>query len=190
MPSRRSVLLGATAAALVVGGGLAGLSCRRFLARAQTRTGQGSSVFEASFGTLEWGEAGQGPPVLMVHGTGGGFDQGLAFAHRLSADGYRIIAPSRFGYLRTAIPAEAGSAAQAAALVELLDHLGIDRIPVVGGSAGALSAIEFAVRHPARCSALIAIVPAAYAPERSSYQPMGAMQERLMRTMLNSDALF
>ena len=45
-----------------------------------------------------------------------------------------------------------------------LDHLGIDRVPVVGGSAGALSAMQFAIRHPDRCAALVALVPAAFAP--------------------------
>jgi dienelactone hydrolase len=40
----------------------------------------------------------------MIHGTGGGFDQGLLFARRLVDAGYRVIAPSRFGYLRSDFP--------------------------------------------------------------------------------------
>ena len=34
---------------------------------------------------MEYAIAGTGPPVLMIHGTGGGFDQGLAFAEPLVA---------------------------------------------------------------------------------------------------------
>ncbi|MGD9914997.1 MAG: alpha/beta hydrolase [Rhizobiaceae bacterium] len=50
---------------------------------------------------------------------------------------------------------------QADLLVELLDHLRIDRMAAVGGSAGALSAAEFALRHSDRCSDLVLLVPAA-----------------------------
>jgi 2-hydroxy-6-oxonona-2,4-dienedioate hydrolase len=34
-------------------------------------------------GPLEYAVAGRGPPLMMIHGTGGGFDQGLLFAHGL-----------------------------------------------------------------------------------------------------------
>ncbi len=190
VPSRRAVLLGAAAAGIVAGGGVATASFRRTLAAAEARISQGSSTIETGFGTMEWGEAGSGTPILMIHGTGGGYDQGLAFCRRLSADGFRVIAPSRFGYLRSGYPDDPSSAQQADAFVDLLDHLGIDKLPVAGGSAGALSAIEFAIRHPDRCSALIAIVPASYAPERPSFQPMSWWQEKAMRAMLESDLLF
>lgn len=33
-----------------------------------------------AFGTLEYAVAGSGRPLLMICGTGGGFDQGLGFA--------------------------------------------------------------------------------------------------------------
>ncbi|MGO4915940.1 alpha/beta fold hydrolase [Pseudogemmobacter sp. W21_MBD1_M6] len=73
--------------------------------------------------------------------------------------GFQIVAPSRFGYLRSAFPEHASPAHQADVLVELLDHLGLARIAVVGGSAGALTAAEFGLRHPDRCSHLALIVP-------------------------------
>lgn len=85
----------------------------------------------------------------MIHGTGGGFDQGLRFADALIAHGVRVIAPSRFGYLRSDFPVNPSLAEQADALASLLDNLGIDRIAVIGGSAGALSAIPSAA--PAWC---------------------------------------
>jgi 2-hydroxy-6-oxonona-2,4-dienedioate hydrolase len=44
--------------------------------------------------------------VLIVHCAGGGYDQGLAFGEPLSS-GWRIIAMSRFGYLRTPLPPDA-----------------------------------------------------------------------------------
>jgi pimeloyl-ACP methyl ester carboxylesterase len=157
-------------------------------ARAAVATG--STVIATRSGDMEYAEAGSGLPVLMLHGTGGGFDQGLGFVRRLwDGGGFRVIAPSRFGYLRTAFPADASTAAQADALVDLLDHLGIDRLPVMGGSAGALPAIEFAIRHPGRCAGLVAIVPAAFAPGRPPMRP-NAVGAAIMRHALRSDLLF
>lgn len=191
MPTRRSMLLvGAAAAGVAVAGGAVSAAYLSAIAAAEARVSSGSAVIPSPFGDLEYGEAGSGRPILMIHGTGGGFDQGLAFCRRLVGLGYRIIAPSRFGYLRSAWPDDPSSENQADALVALLDHLGIDRLPVAGGSAGALPAIQFAIRHPDRCSALLPIVPASYAPDRPTARPMGAFEESAMRAMLESDLLF
>ncbi|UZK69677.1 alpha/beta hydrolase [Sphingomonas sp. S1-29] len=145
-----------------------------------------SEVIAIEFGTLEYAVRGEGPPILMVHGTGGGFDQGLSFGAGLRRHGYQIIAPSRFGYLRSDYPAAPSSANQADAFVALLDHLGIDRLPVVGGSAGALSAVAFALRHPERCSLLILLVPAANVSGRDPVE-MTALQKLLVERVLGSD---
>lgn len=190
MLSRRTLLfLGAVGAGGIVAGGAAMATFAADLAEAEARLDGAGSLAPTRFGTMEYAVAGEGPPVLMVHGSGGGFDQGLAFARRLLGQ-RTVIAPSRFGYLRSDMPADPSSANQADAFADLLDHLGIDRLPVIGGSAGALSAIEFAIRHPDRCSALVAAVPATYAPERPSAQPMSAAQEAVMKAMLGSDFLF
>ena len=125
----------------------------------------------------------------MIHGTGGGFDQGVAFSRRLIEAGCRIIAPSRFGYLRSAYPSEPSSENQADAFVDLLDELSIDRVAVVGGSAGALSALQFAIRHPQRCAALVPVVPAAYAPDHTP-QPPSLLARAIMEYALKSDFLF
>ena len=156
---------------------------------ARSRLSDRSVVIPSRFGTLEYAEAGEGPPCVMIHGTGGGFDQGLAFARRLLAAGRRIIAPSRFGYLRSANPLDPSLENQADAVRELLDHLGIDRAPVIGGSAGALTALQFAIRHPDRCSALVALVPATHVPGRA-LQPPGPVADAIMRYGLRSDFLF
>src|SRR5688572_11598232 len=66
-----------------------------------------SDIIQTEYGQLEYATAGNGSPVLMIHGTGGGFDQGLTFTEGLLPHGYRIIAPSRFGYLRSSFPSDA-----------------------------------------------------------------------------------
>lgn len=191
MVTRRTVLgLGVAAGAAALSGLAIRSAYRAELDRAEARIAAGSTTIPTRSGTMEYAERGTGRPILMIHGTGGGFDQGLHFAAPLVTAGYRVIAPSRFGYLRSEFPANAGTAAQADAFVDLLDALGIERLPVAGGSAGALPAIEFAIRHPDRCSALVAIVPATFAPDRPTYAPMSPIQERAMRAMLGSDFLF
>jgi len=177
-------------ALLVAGAGL--VTGRRFAAdmkQAHAKLLGRSELVESHAGRIEYAAAGSGPTVLMIHGSGGGFDQGLAFARPLIDMGYRIIAPSRFGYLRSSFPPDPSPEAQADIFAQLLDILGINRLPVIGGSAGALSAIAFAIRHPDRCSALLPIVPAAYAPDihPGSMSPLAAA---IMRFGLRSDFLF
>ena len=188
MALRRALIaLGLAGAAL--GGGFAWSRFRQDLAAARRRVASGSMLVHTRHGLMEFAEEGAGPPVLMIHGTGGGFDQGLRFGRRLTA-GFRTLAPSRFGYLRSAMPADASPEAQADAFVDLLDALGIDRVPIIGGSAGAMSAIAFAIRHPDRCAGLIALVPATHAPGRSLALPPGALTEFIITEGLRSDFLY
>lgn len=188
MTHRRSLLLGLAGLALGGGGYVAG-AFREARRQAGTRLFAQAQVIESRAGALEFAVAGDGPPLMMIHGTGGGFDQGLLFASGLRQRGYRIIAPSRFGYLGSAFPDDASPAHQADALVDLIDHLGIDRLPVIGGSAGALTAAEFALRHPARCSHLGLLVPAANLTNRDPVR-FTALQELAVTMVLGSDFRF
>ena len=146
-------------------------------------------MIDSSAGALEYAIAGDGPPLMMIHGTGGGYDQGLLFAAGLRRRGFRIIAPSRFGYLGSAFPDDASPMHQADVLVEVLDHLGIDRLPVLGGSAGALTAAELALRHPDRCSHLGLLVPAANLTNRDPVE-FTAIQRLAVSAVLGSDVAF
>ena len=134
------------------------------LARARAAVDGGSIVTNTPCGPIEFAIGGAGTPLLLIHGAGGGFDQSLLFGRRLLADGTQIIAPSRFGYLRTPAPADSSAEAQADAHACLLDALGLQRVVVLGASAGAPSAMQFCIRHPQRCDKLVLLVPAAYAP--------------------------
>ena len=150
-----------------------------------------SRTVETSFGTMNYAEQGAGPPLLVVHGAGGGFDQAFDSAGALAAN-HRIIAPSRFGYLGSAVPPNASAEMQADAFVDLLDRLGIEKVSVLGISAGAMSAIEFAIRHPDRITKLALLVPAAYSPTRvpGGGTLGGSVVEGIMRTLLGSDFMF
>lgn len=186
--SRRAVLTGAAGALLAGGGWLAG-SFSNTMAAHQRRVSQSSLLADTRSGVLEYAIGGAGDPLMMIHGTGGGFDQGLRFGQSLMARGFRIIAPSRFGYLRSDFPDDPSPARQADALVDLLDHLGVERLPVAGGSAGALSAAQFALRHPDRCSALILLVPAMNLEGRDPVEFTG-LQRFLVNRLQTSDIWF
>jgi 2-hydroxy-6-oxonona-2,4-dienedioate hydrolase len=189
----------AAAAAGFVWAGLCALAVRRYrrdLRRARERVAVGGTVVETPYGAIEFGSEGDGIPVLVVHGAGGGFDQGLEIAKPLARGGLRLIAMSRFGYLKTPLPPDASPEAQADAHAGLLDALGIQRAAVVGASAGAPSSMQFALRHPDRTGALVLLVPLAY-PAGVESRRRGAAPSRispagkfLFDAALKSDFLF
>ena len=160
--------------------------------RARAHAAQGSVLLQTRCGPIEYQEAGAGVPLLAVHGSGGGHDQGMAFAGALAQHGVRVIAMSRFGYLRTPMPADAAPAAQADAHVCLLDALGIARAGVMGGSAGGPSALQMVIRDPDRVSALVLLVPLAYKPPTlaDSAPPLPPWVESTMMRLIGSDFLF
>jgi len=192
MVTRRTMLVGTAigGAALLAAGVGVTASYAAAIDAANKRVSTATGTIATRFGALEYADVGTGTPLLMIHGTGGGYDQGLGFAAPLIAAGYRIISPSRFGYLGSAFPPDPSTNNQADALVELLDHLGIDKLAVAGGSAGALPAIAFAIRHPDRCAGLIAIVPAIHVPGRPITPGPTGFAETAMTAMLHSDFLF
>ncbi len=186
-------LAGATAALLlVVAAVLVWWRFDNHIQRARVRSAQGSTLVATACGPIEVQQAGAGVPLLVVHGSGGGHDQGMAMAGGLAQQGIRVIAVSRFGYLRTPMPADASAAAQADAHVCLLDALGIRQAAVMGGSAGAMSALQMAIRHPGRVSALVLLVPLAYKPpaQADSAPPLPAWVENTMLRLIGSDFLF
>lgn len=184
------------AAVLVIGLVILAYSAfQRDLAQAQKRILVGSQIVNTPCGPIEYAIAGDGPPVLVVHGAGGGYDQGLDFSKELVRSGFRVIAVSRFGYLRAPLPPDASPAAQADVYACLLDTLNISRVAVVGFSAGAPSSMQFALRHPERAAALVLLVPAAY-PTYLEQRQDGAMPKKtsavtkfLFDTALKSDFL-
>ena len=191
-PSKGYVVLIGVGLAVVTIAAVIWWQFRTDITSAHDRVATGSVVIETPCGAIEYQDAGAGMPLLAVHGSGGGYDQGMAFAAPLTARGIRVIAMSRFGYLRTPMPDDASAEAQADAFVCLLDALDLQTAAVMGGSAGALSALQMAIRHPDRVSALILLVPLAYKPpnEADSAAPMAPWVENLMMKAIGSDFLF
>ena len=169
-----------------------GVSYRKFqhdLGAARVRISGGSAFAATDSGPIEYSQMGQGEPLLVVHGAGGGYDQGLLFARPLADRGFRVTAMSRFGYLRTPLPADASPRTQAEAHANLLDTLHIDRAVVIGASAGAPSAMQFAIRYPERCTALVLLVPLAWKPDDvpDSAPRASLLGQLVLRSLVASD---
>ena len=70
---------------------------------ASARSAQASTLIATRCGPIEVQQAGSAGPLLVVHGSGGGHDQGMAFAGALAQHGIQVIAMSHFGYLPSAL---------------------------------------------------------------------------------------
>jgi pimeloyl-ACP methyl ester carboxylesterase len=118
-----------------------------------------------SYGNMTYIDRGEGETILSIHGIFGGYDQAFDNLKDQQSD-YRIIAPSRFGYLGSDVSGDGTPAEQAAAYVELLDALGIEKIYLLGTSAGGTVAIRFALDYPERTKGLILFSSAMPYPEK------------------------
>lgn len=142
-----ALLLGA---ALLLLAGSYAFDMRRAYARVQGD----STVIPTPYGAIEFTQGGAGLPVLVIHGGGGGYDQGELLAEAVLGDGFHWIAPSRFGYLGSDMPEGATWDDQADAFAFLLDHLRIGEVAVVAMSQGGPSALLLALRHPERVTSV------------------------------------
>jgi 2-hydroxy-6-oxonona-2,4-dienedioate hydrolase len=125
--------------------------------RAYERVNGKSTVIPSPYGDIEFTQGGSGPDVLVIHGSGGGYDQGELLVQAVLGDQFHWITPSRFGYLSSTFNEDATFDDQAHAYAYLLDQLGIEKVAVVALSHGGPSALLFAVLYPERVSSLTLI---------------------------------
>ncbi len=144
--------------AAALGGALAAWSVSAYLREKRALLKQlqaGSTMIATPYGPIETAIVGQGPAVLMLHGSAGGYDMGVLFSN--AQRGFQYISVSRPGYLRTPLAVGETPEQQADAYASLLDELGIEKAAVLGMSGGGPAAIHFAARHPDRCWGLVLI---------------------------------
>ena len=111
-------------------------------------------------------EAGDGPPLLLVHGSGMSASTWAPLLPHLA--GHRLIALDLPGFGLSDAFDYAGRSLRAhavAQLTSLLDALALDRVPVIGTSLGGMWALCLAVDAPERITALASLgVPAVALP--------------------------
>jgi pimeloyl-ACP methyl ester carboxylesterase len=101
-----------------------------------------------------WREAGDGPPILFLHGLGG---TRLAWEPQLEglSDRFRCIAWDMPGYGQAAPLPQLTFPLIADSIVALLDLAGVERAHIVGLSFGGQQAMHLAIRHPGRVDRLV-----------------------------------
>ncbi|MBN2613693.1 MAG: alpha/beta hydrolase [Bacteroidales bacterium] len=111
-------------------------------------------IIKNETGTIEYILEGEGKTVLFIHG--GNDDCRTEFKQQhLIENGYQVLAPSRPGYGNTSVEFGKTAAEQAEFLKILLDSIKIEKVAVIGNSAGGPTALEFAKRYPAHTACLI-----------------------------------
>jgi len=131
------------------------LGYQLFMANIRQQTLSGSKMINTSYGLLEYADVGEGYSVLVSHGGLMGYDQLESVRQMLGNDSFRLIVPSRFGYLRTPLSPDASVVAQADAFADLLDALNVSKVILMGFSFGGPAALQFALRYSNRTSALV-----------------------------------
>jgi pimeloyl-ACP methyl ester carboxylesterase len=130
---------------------------QRWKQQQKQRLEVGSQLIETSQGLVEYHLEGEGPAALLIHGSPGGYDQGMALAHFLALQDYTTLAISRPGYLRTPLVSGKTPEEQADLYALVLDTLNIPEVVLIAVSGGGPSALQFALRHPERCRGLIMV---------------------------------
>ena len=176
----RSAEITAAWAAIVTG-----LRYRRWKRRLRLRFQSESCLLETSRGTVEYQMEGAGPVVLVLHGSPGGYDQGMAMAHLFAQSGSTCLSLSRPGYRRTPLSSGQTPEAQAELFAATLDALNVSQVAVIAISGGGPSALQFALRFPHRCRGLLLICALAHAStEEGVYRSLPPGQ-RLQKWLFN-----
>ena len=107
---------------------------------------------------LELFEAGNGPPILFLHGAQG-FAPEHPYVGPLSAR-HRLIAPSHPGFGNSSLPEWIDAVDDIAYIhLELLERLGLDQVDVIGCSIGGWVAAELATKMPKAVRRLVLVGP-------------------------------
>jgi 2-hydroxymuconate-semialdehyde hydrolase len=104
-------------------------------------------------------DAGEGPPLLLLHGSGPGVSAWSNWrpVYPELSRRFRVIAPDQVGFNRSQPPGEVryGRALWTDHALALLDELGVERCSVIGNSMGGAIALSMAVARPERIDRIV-----------------------------------
>ena len=135
-----------------------------YLAATSVETAAGRLRFErveAANHELSVMEAGEGPPLVCLHGLGGTKVSFMTTLRSLATEGHRVIAVDLPGFGDSDKPRSGRYDAIwfSDVIRELLDELGIERASFAGNSMGGRIALELGFREPERVEKLVLLAP-------------------------------
>lgn len=118
-----------------------------------------SKTLTTAEGDLHYHEAGSGPPLLLLHGSGPGVSGWANFRGNFPAFAaeYRTLILDMPGFGKSYAPEGNPAASAPGSVISFLDALGIERVAVIGNSMGGGVAARVAADHPERISRLVTI---------------------------------
>lgn len=95
-------------------------------------------------------------PAILIHGIGSSVETWADVPERLAAAGFHVIAIDLPGHGESSRgPGDYSLGALASTVRDLLDHLGIPRVHIVGHSLGGGVALQFQYQFPERVAAMV-----------------------------------
>jgi pimeloyl-ACP methyl ester carboxylesterase len=146
-------------------------------------------------------EAGEGSPVLLIHGSGPGVSARANWRGTLASDltdGFRMIAPDVVGFGQTATPEHMAldHDTRVAHLVSFCDSIALDTFQVIGNSMGGALALALAHRFPDRVERMVLMgavgIQFPITPELDEvwgYEPSLEAMERVIRLLAHDQTL-
>ena len=117
---------------------------------------------EADGFRMRYKEAGQGEPLVSLHGAGG---MRIYRSHALLAEQYRVIVFEVPGFGQSPANERSQSMPELArTMAQAVTNLGLERCNLMGNSFGGKLALWLAVQQPERIQALVLVAPAAIRP--------------------------
>jgi 2-hydroxy-6-oxonona-2,4-dienedioate hydrolase len=110
-------------------------------------------------GVLRYHEAGDGPPLLLLHGSGPGVTGWRNFRGNLGvlAEHFRCLILEFPGFGVSDPTDEHPMLAAPGSVIRFLDGLGLDQVDVIGNSMGGIVGTNVALAHPDRVRRLVTI---------------------------------
>jgi 2-hydroxy-6-oxonona-2,4-dienedioate hydrolase len=110
-------------------------------------------------GVLRYHEAGEGPPLLLLHGSGPGVTGWRNYRGNLAvfAEQFRTLVLEFPGFGVSDPTDQHPMVAAPAAVLRFLDGLGLQQVDVIGNSMGGIVATQVAAAHPDRIRRLVTI---------------------------------
>jgi 2-hydroxymuconate-semialdehyde hydrolase len=125
----------------------------------QTTSPEVGQSIQAGTVRTNYHDRGDGPPVVLIHGSGPGVSAWANWRLNLGplAEQFRVIAPDMVGFGFTDRSAEVtyGRATWTAHLEAFLDALELDAVHLIGNSFGGAIALAFALERPQRVRRLV-----------------------------------